>query len=408
MLFKYKAINPDSTRVEGKIEGSSEDDAIGILQDKQLIIVSLEPYEEKNLFGANSTTGFKLPFFGPKVEEKDVVVFSRQIATLFQSGVSALRAFRLVATETENLELKRILNLIGDDIQSGLSISVSMAKYDKIFGKFYSNMIKAGEESGKLDESFNYLAEYLDRNFDLTQKLKKASVYPMFVSGTFLIVMIAMIVFVIPQMAGMLLEEVQELPLVTKLVLGVGEIAKSYGLLILIVGSVVGYYLYNISQTPSGRQYVDYFKLKIPVFKVLYKKIFLSRLTDNLDTMLSSGVQIVRALEITSEVVDNTVFQDLLIRVSKKVKGGKSLSQSFYEEEELPNILVQMTKIGEETGKLGFILRSLSSYYKREVETAIDTALSLIEPTLIIFLAGGVGILLAAVLIPMYSVVTNV
>lgn len=407
MLFKYKAINADGSRVDGKIEGANEDDAIGILQDKQLIIVSLEPFEEKNLFGSTST-GFKLPFLGPKVEEKDVVVFSRQIATLFQSGVSALRAFRLVATETENLELKRILNLIGDDIQSGLSISVSMAKYDKIFGKFYSNMIKAGEESGKLDESFNYLAEYLDRNFDLTQKLKKASVYPMFVSATFLVVMIAMIVFVIPQMAGMLLEEGQDLPLVTKIVLGIGTIAKNYGILILIVGSVVSYYLYNMSQTPGGKQYVDYFKLKIPIFKVLYKKIFLSRLTDNLDTMLTSGVQIVRALEITSEVVDNTVFQDLLIRVSKKVKGGKSLSQSFYEEEELPNILVQMTKIGEETGKLGFILRSLSSYYKREVETAIDTALSLIEPTLIIFLAGGVGILLAAVLIPMYSVVTNV
>ncbi|MDQ1282211.1 MAG: type pilus assembly protein PilC [Patescibacteria group bacterium] len=407
MLFKYKAINPDGTKVEGKTEAASEDDAIGILQDKQLIIVSLELFEEKNLFGS-PTTGFKIPFFGPKIEEKDVVVFSRQIATLFQSGVSALRAFRLVATETENPELKRILNLIGDDIQSGLSISVSMAKYDNIFGKFYSNMIKAGEESGKLDESFDYLAEYLDRNFDLTQKLKKASVYPMFVSITFLVVMIAMIIFVIPQMAGMLLEEGQELPLVTKLVLGVGTVAKNYGILILIVGSVVGYYLYNISQTPSGRQYIDYFKLRIPVFKVLYKKIFLSRLTDNLDTMLTSGVQIVRALEITSEVVDNTVFQDLLIRVSKKVKGGKSLSQSFYEEEELPNILVQMTKIGEETGKLGFILKSLSSYYKREVETAIDTALALIEPTLIIFLAGGVGVLLAAVLIPMYSVVTNV
>jgi type IV pilus assembly protein PilC len=124
--------------------------------------------------------------------------------------------------------------------------------------------------------------------------------------------------------------------------------------------------------------------------------------------MLSSGVQIVRALEITSDVVDNVVYKDLLVRVSKKVKGGKSLSQSFYEEEELPNILVQMTKIGEETGKLGYILRSLSSYYKREVSTAIDTALSLIEPALIILLAGGVGILLAAILVPMFSVVTNI
>ncbi|MBP9765818.1 MAG: type II secretion system F family protein [Candidatus Pacebacteria bacterium] len=407
MLFKYKAINPDGSRAEGKIEGSSEDDAIGALQDRQLIIVSLEPFENKNTFG-NPVTGFKIPFFGPKVEEKDIVVFSKQIATLFQSGVSALRAFRLVTTETESPELKRILNLIADDIQSGLSISVSMGKYDKIFGTFYSNMIKAGEESGKLDESFNYLADYMDRNFDLTQKLKKASVYPMFVTITFIGVMTAMIVFVIPQFAGMLLEQGSELPLVTKIVLGIGNVVRGYGVLILIVGGVLAYYLHNMSETPSGKQYLDYFKLKIPVFSVLYKKVFLSRLTDNLDTMLSSGVQIVRALEITSDVVDNVVYQDLLIRVSKKVKGGKSLSQSFYEEEDLPNILVQMTKIGEETGKLGFILRSLSSYYKREVSTAIDTALALIEPTLIIFLAGGVATLLAAILIPMYSVVSTV
>lgn len=407
MLFKYKAIKSDGSRLDGKIEGVNEDDAIGILQDRQLIIVSLEPFEEKNTFGS-PTTGFKLPFFGPKVKEKDIVVFSRQIATLFQSGISALRSFRLVATETENPELKRILNLIADDIQSGLSISAAMSKYDKVFGTFYSNLIKAGEESGKLDESFNYLADYMDRNFDLTQKIKKASIYPIFVTSTFIVVMIVMIIFVIPQLAGMLISEGQELPFVTKLILGIGNIGKKYGLLILIVFGFLGYYLYNLSKTPAGRQYVDYFKLKIPVFNVLYKKIFLSRLTDNLDTMLSSGVQIVRALEITSDVVDNVVYKDLLVRVSKKVKGGKSLSQSFYEEEELPNILVQMTKIGEETGKLGYILRSLSSYYKREVSTAIDTALSLIEPALIILLAGGVGILLAAILVPMFSVVTNI
>lgn len=407
MMFKYKAIKTDGSRLEGKIEAINEDDAIGILQDRQLIIVSVEPFEEKNTFGT-PTTGFKIPFFSKKITEKDIVVFSKQIATLFESGISALRSFRLVATETENPELKKILNLIADDIQSGLSISSSMGKYDSIFGTFYSNMIKAGEESGKLDESFNYLADYMDRNFDLTQKIKKASIYPLFVTSTFVLVMIVMIIFVIPQLASMLLTEGQDLPFITKMILGIGDIARKYGVVILIFLGFIGYYLYTLSKTESGRQYVDYFKLKIPVFNVLYKKIFLSRLTDNMDTMLSSGVQIVRSLEITSDVVDNVVYKDLLVRVSKKVKSGKSLSQAFYEEEELPNILVQMTKIGEETGKLGYILRSLSSYYKREVSTAIDTTLALIEPALIILLAGGVGILLAAILIPMFSVVTNV
>ncbi|MEA4910980.1 Type II secretion system protein F [bioreactor metagenome] len=406
MMFKYKAIKADGTRMEGKIEAATEDDAIAILQDRQLIIVSVEQFEEKKVFGS-PTTGFRLPFFGKKIKEKDIVVFSRQIATLFQSGVSALRSFRLVASETENIRLRQVLNAIGDDIQSGLSISGAMSKHDNVFGVFYSSMIKAGEESGKLDESFLYLADYLDRNYDLTQKVKKATAYPSFVIAVFVIVMGVVIAFVIPKFAEMLTVQDQELPMATKIIFGIGTFSQKYGLIVIIVLAVLAYYLYTLAKTPSGKQYLDYFKLKIPVLGTLSKKIFLSRLTDNIDTMLSSGVPIVRSLEITSEVVDNVVFKDLLIRVSKKVKGGKSLSQSFYEEEELPNILVQMTKIGEETGKLGYILKSLSTYYKREVSTAIDTTLSLIEPILIFLLAGGVGFLLAAVMIPMFSVMTG-
>jgi len=406
MLYKYKAINPDGTRVEGKIDEATQDDAIGILQDRGLIIVSLEIYEEKNIFGT-PTTGFKIPFLGPTVKHKDIVVFSRQIATLFESGVSALRSFRLVATETDNPELKKILNAIADDIQSGFSISHAIHKYDNIFGTFYSNMIKAGEESGKLNQSFNYLADYLDRNFDLTQKIKKASVYPIFVTVTFFIVMGVMITFVIPQLANLLGDEGQ-LPLITKIVLSFGQIMQDYGLIFLGIIILLIYYINSLSKTESGKQYLDHFKLNIPVFNILFRKTFLSRLADNLDTMLSSGVPVVRSLEITGDVVNNVIFKDTLARVAIKVKNGKSLSQAFYEEEEIPNLVVQMTRIGEETGKLGFVLKSLASYYKREVETAIDTVMALIEPTLIICLAGGVAILLSAVLLPMYSIVTNI
>lgn len=404
MLFKYKAIKADGTRMEGKLEALDQEDAITILQDRQLIIVSVEETQEKPVFSVS--TGFQL--FQKKPKEKDIVVFSRQIATLFSSGVSALRAFRLVSEETENPALKKILEDIANNIQGGMSISDAISKYDNIFGTFFSNMIKAGEESGKLDEAFTYLADYLDRNFDLTQKLKKASVYPMFIIIAFIAIMIVMITFVIPNLANMLFEQGGELPLITKIVLGAGTIGKKYGIFIAIGVIGLGYYLFTLSKTEAGKNYIDYYKLKIPILKSLYKKIYLSRLTDNLDTMLTSGVQIVRSLEITADVIDNVVYKDIIDRVAKKVKTGKSLSQAFYEEEELPNVLVQMTKIGEETGKVGYILRSLSTYYKREVSTAIDTTLAMIEPALIIFLAGGVGTLIAAILIPMFAVVTNV
>jgi type IV pilus assembly protein PilC len=315
MLYKYKAINPDGSRVEGKIDEQTEDDAIGVLQDRGLIIVSLDIFEQQNIFGTPST-GFKIPLFGPKVKEKDVVVFSRQIATLFESGVSALRSFRLVATETENPELKRILNAIGDDIQSGLSISKAMGKYDNIFGTFYSNMVKAGEESGKLNQSFNYLADYLDRNFDLTQKIKKASIYPIFVTSTFFVVMGIMITFVIPQLAGMLLEEGGQLPLVTRIVLGFGTLMQDYGIIVMGVFLFLFFYIRSISKTKSGKEYIDNFILSIPVFNIMFRKIFISRLADNLDTMLTSGVPVVRSLEITGEVVDENGNPSLFSTIS--------------------------------------------------------------------------------------------
>ena len=406
MLYKYKAIDPDGTRLTGKIDGANENDAIGILQDRGLIVVSLEKYEEKGFFGSPAT-GFRIPFFGPSVKAKDLVVFSRQIATLFTSGVSALRSFRLVATETENPALKKILNSIADEVQSGFSISAAISKYDNIFSPLYSNMIKAGEESGKLNQSFEYLADYIDRNFELTQKIKKASVYPLFVIIVFIVVMMIMVIFVIPQLASLLSSEGQQLPLITKIVFNIGLFLKEYGIYLLLILAGVFYYLYHLSRTSSGKESLDYFKLQIPLFKILFKRIFLARLADNLHTMLSAGVPLVRSLEITSEVVDNIIFKDLLARVTIKVRSGKALSQAFYEEEEIPNLVVQMARIGEETGRLGFILNSLASYYKREVETSIDTVLALVQPALIVFLAGGVGLLLASILLPMYSSVIN-
>jgi len=372
-----------------------------------LIIVSLEKYEEKNIFGS-PTTGFKIPFFGPSVKDKDIVVFSRQIATLFESGISALRSFRLVETETENPELKKILNHISDDIQSGVSISAAISKYNHIFSSFYSNMVKAGEESGKLNQSFAYLADYIERNFEIAQKIKKASIYPIFVIVVFIAVMMIMVVFVIPQLAGMLSSQGQDLPLITKIIFSLGIFLKKYGVYLFIVFIGGFYYVYNLSQTRSGKEYVDLFKMKIPIFNIFFKHVFISRLVDNLHTMLTAGVSMVRSLEITGDVIDNAIFKDTVARILIKVRSGKALSQAFYEEEDIPNIVVQMTRIGEETGNIGFMLKSLSAYYRREVETNIDTILAFIQPSLIIMLAGGVGILLSAVLIPMYASVTNI
>lgn len=400
MIFHYTAINQEGTKTEAEIEASSQDVAIVLLQKRGLSVVTIQDKSED----ANLT----FSFFKAKIKPKDVVIFSRQIATLFEAGVSALKAFRLLAAENDNKELQRQLTGVADDIESGVSLSDALSKRPDLFSPFYVNMVKAGEESGKLNESFLYLADYLDRDYELRQKVKKALTYPMFVVGTFIVIMVGMFVFVIPKMAAMFADQGAELPMITKIVLGTSEIFVKYWLIVFPVMIIGGWLFYRWMQTEEGQRKVDEIKTKTPVFKNLYQRIFLTRLADNMHTMLSSGVPIVRSIDITSAVVDNVVYKELLKRVSAKVQSGVAFSKALYEEPLVPNILVQMVRIGEETGELGYILKNLATFYKRELDTAIDNVIGLIEPAMIVGLGLGVGVLVSSVLLPMYSLSASI
>lgn len=399
MLFHYTTINGNGSRTEGDVESSSLDDAVALLQKRGLSIVDIKEKVESK--GIGSLPEFS--FLKDKIKLKDIVIFSRQISTLFEAGVSALKAFRLLASENENKAMTAELTSVADDIESGISLSDALAKRPKIFTPFYVNMVRAGEESGKLNESFLFLADYMDRDYELRQKIKKALTYPAFVVSTFILIMIAMFVFVIPKMAALFADQGAELPTVTKIVLGISNIFVQYGLISFPVIIVSGWFLYRWTKTEEGTRRVDEIKTKAPVFKTLYQRIFLQRLADNMNTMLSSGVPIVRSIEITSEVVENVIYRDLLIRVSKKVQTGTSFSKALYEEPLVPNILVQMVHIGEETGKLGYILKNLATFYRRELDNAIDAVIGLIEPAMIVGLGLAVGVLVSSVLLPMYS-----
>jgi type IV pilus assembly protein PilC len=396
MLFHYTAINPEGTKSEGDIESASLDAAIGLLQKKGLSVVDIKDK-------ADTPKGFSIKLFKPKIKSKDVVIFSRQIATLFEAGVSALKGFRLLAAENDNEALQVALTGVADDIEAGISLSSALEKRPDLFSTFYVNMVRAGEESGKLNETFLYLADYLDRDYELHQKIKKALTYPMFVVGTFITIMVGMFIFVIPKMAAMFADNGAELPTVTKIVLGISNFMVSYWYILFPLAIVAGWLLYRWLQTEEGQRKFDEIKTKTPVFKSLYQRIFLTRLADNMNTMLTSGVPIVRSIDITAAVVDNLVYADLLKRVSTKVQTGTAFSKALYEEPLVPNILVQMVKIGEETGELGYILKNLATFYKRELDTAIDNVIGLIEPAMIVGLGIGVGVLVASVLLPMYS-----
>ena len=402
MLYHYSWLNDNGNKEEADIEATSLDAAIVLVQNKGLKTV-LEVKEkvdkESNILGAFKNA----KIFKQKITSKDIVLFSRQVATLFEAGVSALRAFRLLAQENENKTLQEEIMAVADDIESGVSLSDALLKRPELFSNFYVNMVKAGEESGKLNEVFLFLADYLDRNYELTQKIKKALSYPSFVIGTFVLIMVGMLTFVVPKMAKMFAEEGATLPLVTRIVLFISDLFVKYGPITFPMLGIAGYMFYRWTKTEEGGFKVDEFSMKVPVLKGVIQKIFLQHLADNMNTMLSNGVPIVKSLDITTSILENRVYKQLMARVSDKVQTGKSLSKALYEEPLVPNILVQMVHIGEETGELAYILKNLALFYRRELDTAIDSMIGLIEPAMIVSLGVGVGVLVSAILLPMYS-----
>jgi type IV pilus assembly protein PilC len=399
MEYKYEALDQNGKPQAGVVNAATQDAAIQMLQRKGLTITAFSLSGSKSAWQSLS----HISFFN-SVSNRDLVLLSRQIATLFEAQVSALRVFRLLGEQAGKPFLQQVLTEVSDDLQGGSSISKALGKHPKVFSDFYVNMVRSGEESGKLDETFLYLADYIDRSYELTSKARNALVYPGFILVTFLGVMSLMLTVVIPKIGAIIADSGQELPFITKIVLGISTFFLNYGIFLFITLIVGGYLLYRFIKTPSGGAAAARFQLSLPYIGSLYQKLYLSRIADNMHVMLTSGISAVRALEITASVVDNQVYEEILQEAIEAVKAGTAMSQTFARYPyEVPAIMVQMLQIGEETGELGNILERLAKFYNREVNSAVDTLVSLIEPAMIIALALGVGFLLAAVLLPIYN-----
>jgi type IV pilus assembly protein PilC len=399
MLFEYEALDQSGQRQTGSIEAISRDVAIASLQRRGLSISKVEEAPEDTASGLS----MKFTLF-ESVATRDVVLLSREIATLFEAQVSALRIFRLLAGEAEKPILRKTLTEVADDIQAGAPISKAMSKHPKVFSAFYTNMVRAGEEAGKLDETFIYLADYLDRSYEVVSKARNALIYPTFVILTFFVVMILMMTFVIPNISQILLDSGQEIPIYTQVVIAISNFFVDYGVFLLILLIVGGFFLWRYTLTAGGRGAFDRFVLTIPYVGDLFKKLYLARIADNMSTMLTSGISVVQATEITSSVVGSAVYEEILNDVAASVKGGGSVSTALSTHPEVPGIMTAMIKVGEETGELGSILKTLARFYNREVSNVVDTLVDLIEPFMIVLLGLGVGLLLASILIPIYNV----
>ena len=394
--FKYKARTPEGEPRDGVVEARSSDAAADILQRQNLIVTELAPAESRSLLAR------RIRFF-ERVKQREIVIFSRQISTLFEAKVPVVQSLRTLAAETSSQTFRAAIAEIIENVSGGSSLSQAIARHPEIFSPFYVNMVRAGEESGKLEEVFLYLADYLERSFALTSKARNALIYPAFVFAAFMGVLIVMLVVVVPKLTSIFAELGQQLPIYTRIIIGISSFLQAWGLGVLMVGAAGAVALWRFVRTDQGGMLYDALKIRLPLFGTLLKKIYLARLADNLATLIAAGIPILRALDITADVVSHRVYAAIIREAAEAVKAGNPISLAFGRYAEIPPLITQMIRVGEESGRLEFILKSTATFYRRDVDNLLENFVSLIEPALIIVLGGGVAVIVAAVLVPLYN-----
>lgn len=396
--FEYEARTKQGQLQSGVIEASSREAAIDILQRNDLIILKLKTEIEIPVFAR------KIKLF-ENVKNKEVVVFSRQLSTLFGAKVPLVESLQILANQTTNAFFQGVIMDVAREIEGGMALSQAMSKHPKVFTKFYVSMIKSGEVSGKLEEVFNYLADSLEHQYTLSSKVFNALIYPFIVLIVFIIIIILMFIYVLPKLKDMVEESGQELPIPTQIVFAISDFMVRYGiwfLPVIVVGGGLGFRYFL--RTDDGRFLKDKMLLRAPIFGVLFQKMALARFSDSLGTLVAGGLPIVQAIEITSDVVSNEEYKGVFLKTAEQVKKGFTISSilKLYPVI-IPPMVSQMIYVAEETGKLEEILKRISKFYSEETSRTLDTLVTLIEPLIVVVLAGFVFVLILAVLLPFYN-----
>lgn len=403
--FQYTA-RTQAGKIETEIvEAPSLEAAVSLLQNQQLIITQIRPVEEaRQLTAAMINDLFNTYFRG--VKQQDIVLFTKQLAVLIQAKVPLVQSLRVMVKQVDNPAFAKIISAVADDVDAGSIFSRALAKYPKVFSEFTIQMVRSGEISGRLEEVLTYLSEYIGRQYLLNSKARGAMIYPAFIVAAFIVVGALMLIFVIPNLTSILTESGQQLPFATRMLIGASVFTKTWGWLVFLILAAAGYFIWNsIKKSPEWRYAYDHLKLRLPVFGELLKKIYLARFSETLSTLSSAGIAISQALEITADVVGNAVYRKIILEANESVRKGSNISAVFSKYPEIIPMVTQMVAIGEQTGKLDSILKQVASFFSDEVNRAFDNIVNLIEPILIVVLGAGVGLLVAAILLPIYNLV---
>ncbi len=398
-VFNYKAKNKKGRTKRGVIISIDKNRAVESLTQR-----GLRPFSLKDV--SNSLTTKINNALNP-VKKKDLVVFSRQFSVMIKANVSVTESLIAIIDQTENINFRNIISTVAYDVNSGESLSSSLKRFSKIFSEFYCSVVMAGEISGGLDESLEYLADETEKDYNLSKKFKGALIYPAFVISGLVIVGAIFLFFVLPELIKVLEETGAELPLATRIVIATINFFQNYYLFVIAFIIALVIFLKIISKTYSGKKNIDLFLLRLPVTGKIFQLVYLVRFSRSLSTLLRGGVSIDQSLNIVGDIVKNTIYKDIIKKTANNVKEGGHVSEILNQSRLVPKMIPEMMSVGERTGKLDETLEEVAKFYEKEVNYKLNNLNTIIEPLIMVIMGVAVGIMVAAIILPMYNVASQ-
>ena len=395
--FKYRARLPDGRMQAGMIEADDLAGAQQALDDREVETLLLEPFK-----GVEAGSQSLLESLNT-VSAKDLVIMARTLSVMISASVPITDSLDNIGRQTENPKLKSVLNDVAREVEGGSRLSDAMERHPKVFSGFFVNMIRSGETSGQLDQVLEYLADQTEKDYDLNAKIKGAMIYPSFIMATMVAVGFVMMTVVVPKLVGILQQSNIALPLTTRILIGTSNFMVGYWWLVLLLmaGSYALYrYIYS---TPAGKYAIDLFTLRLPVIGRLTQGVSVVRFSRSFSTLVKGGVDVVTALEIVAGVMDNEVWKRLVLDTIREVNDGNSITTALDRSPFVPKMMSQMLAVGESTGRTAEVLGRLSTFYSRDIDNLVSNLVALIEPLVLIILGLGVGVLVSAILLPLYQ-----
>lgn len=401
MKFKYKARTKTGELQVGFVEGPDRNLATATLQNHGLFVLAVEEAEGKKWYD-------RLVGYFDQVKPKDMMIFSRQFATMLGAKVALNDSLRTIQQQTTNSTLREIIGEVSRDVDGGLSLSQAMERHPEAFSAFYVNMIRSAEVTGRVEEATGYLADHIEKQATLIAKVKGALIYPVVMVALFIVVAGIIATVVLPQIGPIFDEAGVDIPFFTRILINSGEFLSSWWWMVVLGFGFVAFVIYDYFKTDEGKVVIDEMVLRMPGFSKLLKQLHVARFSESLSVLLRGAIPIAQAVEITGETIGSPAYRDILGNAADDIRKGELLSQSLAKHQEFfPPFVSQMAAVGEKTGRLEELMSRVSDFYSREVDTMVGNLVELVQPVLMVVIGVMVGGLFASILVPIYNLVQS-